>query len=144
MSPQTFKAVMIGWVTIPVCLIPVSASGQVESPPTGEYPPVLASWLTEWSRRQAASVQETCRAEPGCDPSDYEPEARPATTFGWDGPQSVEKVADWARGPRYRVEANGRTVLIYLENNVVVGVYLITPDGGRRNLCRDEACQGDE
>ena len=144
MSAEMFRVAAVGWATVLICLLPLSAAGQVDSPPTGEYPPVLASWLTEWSRAQAASVRETCRAEPGCDPSDYEPEARPATTFGWDGPQRVEKVADWARGPRYRVEANGRTVLMYLEDNAVVGVYLLTVDGGRRNLCRDEACQGGE
>ena len=142
MSAQMLKAVMIGWAS--VLTLPLSASGQVGQPPTSGYPPVIASWLTNWSRAQAVSVQETCRAEPGCDPKSYEPEARPETTFGWDGPQRVEKVADWARGPRYRVVANGRTVLMYLENNVVVGVYLITADGGRRNLCRDDGCQGGE
>ena len=109
-------------------------------PPTYRYPPVIASWLIGFSRTQAAAVQETCRAEPGCNPGDYAPEARPETSFGWDGPQQVEKVDDWAQGPRYRVEANGQTLLMYLENGAVVGVYFLAADGGRQNLCRDETC----
>ena len=103
-------------------------------------PPAIAAWLSRWSTAQAESVRETCEQEPGCNPSEYMPAARPETTFGWDGPQRVEQIADWARGPRYRVRANRRTVLMYLEEGRVVSVFLLTPDGGRRNLCRDQAC----
>ena len=103
-------------------------------------PPTIATWLIKWSGLQAASTQETCRAETGCDPAQYEPSARPETSFGWDGPQSVEKIADWARGPRYRVRANGRSVLMYLEDGEVITVDMLGADGGRTNLCRDGSC----
>ena len=124
----------------PTATEPAGNEVVVQPPSTNNYPPVLSAWLTGWSGRQTASVQETCRSEPGCDPNEYTPEARPETTFGWNGPQQVEKIEDWASGPRYRVVANGRTVLMYLEGGAVVGVYLMTADGGRRNLCRDDAC----
>ena len=102
--------------------------------------PVIDGWLTGWSTAQAASVRETCEKDPGCDPSKYTPEARPETSFGWDGAQSIEKTADWARGPRYWVQANGRRVLLYLENERVLGAYIETPDGGRNSICRDAEC----
>jgi hypothetical protein len=117
-----------------------------ESPPSSggsaaNYPSSIDSWLTEWSTRQAASTQETCRAEPGCDPDEYAASARPETSFGWDGAQSVQQTEDWARGPRYQVTANGRSVLMYLEEGDVVSVFLNTSDGGRTNLCRDGSCE---
>ena len=105
------------------------------------YPSSIDSWLTEWSTRQAASVQEICRAEAGCDPDEYAASARPETSFGWDGAQSVQRIEDWARGPRYQVTANGRSVLIYLEEGDVVGVDLNTSDGGRTNISRDDSCE---
>ena len=100
----------------------------------------IGAWLTAWSSAQTASVRATCEQESGCDPSQYTPTARPETTFGWDGPQRIERIDDWARGPRYRVQANGRTVLMYLEGGNVVSVYLLTSDGGRRSICRDQGC----
>ena len=100
----------------------------------------IDEWLTAWSTSQAASVREICEREPGCDPSKYTPEARPETSFGWDGAQSIEKTADWARGPRFWVQANGRRVLLYLENGRVTSAYFEAPDGVRKNICRGEAC----
>lgn len=78
-------------------------------------------------------------AEPGCDPDEYLPSARPATTYGWDGASRIEPTADWAEGPRYNVLANGRDALVYLREGQVVSVYS-TVGGTRRNICRDEAC----
>lgn len=100
----------------------------------------INEWLTGWSASQAASVREICETDPDCDPTEYTPEARPETSFGWDGAESVEQIADWARGPRYRVRAHGRSVLLYLEGGRVVGAYIETPEGGRRNLCRENDC----
>ena len=125
------------------------ASGQLpttEVPsPEAEVTPdparaTIDAWVIGWSAAQTASVRETCEQDPGCDSSQYTPEARPETTFGWDGAQEIERIEDWAKGPRYRVRANDRTVLIYLDPDKVVGAYLITSDGGRRNICRDEDC----
>jgi hypothetical protein len=118
------------------------------SPATTPAPPAppdpartaINAWLTAWSTAQAASVRETCEREVGCDARRYLPEARPETTFGWDGAQRIERIDDWARGPRYRVQANGRTTLIYLQGTSVVGVDFLAPDGSRRNICRDSAC----
>ena len=87
----------------------------------------IDAWLTAWSTAQASSVRETCEQEPGCDPGQYAPEARPETSFGWDGAQAIERIDDWARGPRYVVQANGRTLIVYLEDNPITGVYLTTP-----------------
>lgn len=104
------------------------------------YEIVIDAWLTSWSEAQTESVRGTCLKEPGCDPNKYTPSARPQTTFGWNGAARISSTADWARGPRYWVTANGRNVLIYLEGNRVVGAYLETDDGGRRNICRDDEC----
>ena len=130
---------------------PPSSGGSVteengESPASSRssaanYPSSIDSWLTEWSTRQATSIQETCRAEPECDPDEYAASARPETSFGWDGAQSVQQTEDWARGPRYQVTANGRSVLMYIEEGDVVSVDLYTSDGGRTNLCRDNSCE---
>lgn len=97
-------------------------------------------WLIGWSTAQAASVRETCESDPNCDPHKYTPEARPETTFGWDGAERVERIVDWAEGARYRVRANGRVVLLYMRGDQVVGAYIETPDGGRSNICRDDDC----
>lgn len=101
----------------------------------------IDQWLIGWSTAQAASMRETCDLELGCDPSQYLPQARPATTFGWSGASSVKAAPNWAQGPRATVVANRRSVLMYFKEGVVVGVYLFTSDGGRRNLCRNEACR---
>ena len=111
-------------------------AASAEPDPTRE---AIDDWLIGWSTAQASSVQESCEQDPGCDPSQYAPEARPETTFGWDGAESVEPTADWARGPRYWVQANGRRVLLYLEGNRITGAYT-EPDGMRTNLCRDDEC----
>jgi hypothetical protein len=100
----------------------------------------IDAWLTSWSTAQAASVRETCAGEQGCDPTRYEPSARPETSFGWDGAQSVNRIADWARGPRYEVVANARRLLVYLESGSVTGVHMTDPDGTRRAICRDADC----
>lgn len=100
----------------------------------------IDAWLTGWSKAQASSVQATCRAEPGCDPNKYNPSSKPETSFGWDGATSMERIEDWAKGLRYHVIANGNSLLIYLDNNRVVGVYALTSDGGRSVVCRDAKC----
>ena len=69
----------------------------VESVSTRE---VIDKWLIGWSTAQANSVQEMCEQESGCDPSQYAPEARPKTSFGWDGAENINQTGDWARGPR--------------------------------------------
>ena len=119
---------------------PEAANVPAPTPKPDPTPAAIGIWLTSWSTAQAASIRATCEQESGCDPSRYMPDARPETTFGWDGPQRVERIADWARGPRYRVRANRRNILIYLESGNVVSVDLVTSDGGSRNLCRDQAC----
>lgn len=100
---------------------------------------VIDEWLIGWSIAQANSVQETCEQDPGCNPSQYAPEAQPTTTFGWDGAENIEQTADWARGPRYWVHANGRRVLLYLEDNRVTGAYM-NRNGVRTSLCRSDEC----
>ena len=117
---------------------PASPAAPASSIPAAHRDAINA-WLTAWSESQAASVRETCRSEPGCNPDQYLPSARPQTSFGWDGASRIEPTADWAQGPRYHATANGRTALIYLRDGRVVSVYLMT-DGGRRHLCREEEC----
>jgi hypothetical protein len=117
---------------------PVEPRAAVPAAPT--YPAAIDDWFTRWSTAQAASLQETCRGESGCDPSEYAPSARPGTSFGWDGAQSVNRIEDWARGPRYNATANGRRVLIYMENGAVTTVDMLGGDGSRTNLCRDGSC----
>jgi hypothetical protein len=120
------------------------ASDQEEARPgaAAETPPAIDAWLTGWSEGQAGSIRETCEQDPQCDSSQYLPEARPETSFGWDGADAVEQIDDWADGPRYQVEANGRTIIMYLRDGEIVGVDLMMPSGERRNLCRDEECNG--
>lgn len=96
---------------------------------------VIDAWMIRWSEKQAASIQEVCEQESGCDPTQYLPSAEPETSFGWDGADRIEKTHDWAEGPRYHAEANGRTVLVYMKNRNVHSVYSLTSDE-RRNLCR--------
>jgi hypothetical protein len=110
------------------------------APPVDPAHAAINEWLTGWSTAQAASMRATCEKEPGCDPKKYTPEARPETSFGWNGAQDIKRNEDWAKGPRYRVVANGRALLVYLDNLKVVGVYMITSDT-RTNICRDAECE---
>lgn len=132
-----------------VLLLAFAFSACAPSEPEASHEPVYApdpdeqaihDWLTVWSRAQAAEVRRVCREEPGCDPAEYEDERRPETTFGWSGATSIRQIQDWARGPRFEVEANGREVLIYLENHRVVGAYSDPPNTPRRAICRDTDC----
>jgi hypothetical protein len=66
--------------------------------------------------------------------------ARPETSFGWDGAQTITRTEDWAEGPRYRARANGQTLLLYLQGDKVVGAYVDTDSGQRRNICRNADC----
>lgn len=118
--------------------VPVVQSSPVASP-ADPAQTAINKWLTSWSKAQASSARETCEKEAGCDPAKYAPEARPETSFGWDGAQSIQRIEDWAKGPRYQVAANGRTLLVYLEGLKIVGVYMLADDS-RTNVCRDAAC----
>lgn len=110
-------------------------------PPANPDHEAINAWLTGWSERQAASARETCSNEAGCDPSRYEPAARPETTFGWGGASGFERIEDWAQGPRYWVTANGQRALVYLQDRDIASVHLGLPDGGRRTLCRNVECR---
>lgn len=151
---KVIKALLIAIVVVGMCSYvgtylsndepsrALSGPEQTESSPDHE---AINEWMLSWSRAQAASVRESCLEEPGCDPAEYEPEAQPVTSFGWNGASSITPTADWAEGPRYHARANGRTVLVYLRNHTVASVYLMTDDGGRRNICRDAECRtGDD
>lgn len=96
----------------------------------------IDAWLVGWSKKQSASIREQCSSGAlACDPASYLPEARPETTFGWDGASEVTRTTDWARGRRYWVEAGGRRVLLYLEGGQVASAYMDPPGQPRRNLC---------
>jgi len=118
------------------------ARSAVSRPTPSQVSPraVIDNWLVRWSTAQTASARASCMKDAACNPADYVPQARPETTFGWNGARSIERIPDWAKGPRYWVEANGRRVLLYFDGNRIVGAYIETADGGRSNICGERSC----
>ncbi len=99
---------------------------------------VIDLWLTHWSKSQAKEFRRLCKDDSACKARNADA-ARPKTSFGWNGSQEIRPTANWARGRRYWVTANNRSVLLYLEGDRVDGAYF-EEDGMRTNLCRGSSC----